>query len=34
MVGNKLYLIAIEGHEKVIDEQSFGRFIQSFSLLP
>ena len=34
MVGNKLYLVAIEGHEKLIDEKSFNTFIKSFSLVP
>jgi hypothetical protein len=34
MVGNKLYLIAIEGRDQAIDEKSFSRFSQSFSLVP
>jgi hypothetical protein len=34
MVGNKLYLMAIEGISGSLDEESFARFAQSFSLLP
>ncbi len=34
MVGNKLYLIALEGHQSPLDESSFSRFVKSFSLLP
>jgi len=33
MVGNKLYLIAIEGHSTPLDERSFARFLKSFTLL-
>ena len=33
MVGNKLYLMAIEGISGSLDEESFNRFAQSFSLL-
>ena len=32
MVGNKLYLIAIEGTTGELDEKSFAKFVRSFSL--
>jgi len=34
MVGNKLYLIAIEGVTGELDEKSFAQFTKSFSLTP
>ena len=34
MIGNKLYLIAIEGKKGELDEQAFSRFSQSFALTP
>lgn len=33
MVGNKLYLIAMEGKKGELDEKVFGRFMKSFKLL-
>jgi len=33
MVGNKLYLIAMEGKKGELDEQIFNRFMKSFQLL-
>ena len=32
MVGNKLYLIAMEGHQGHLDESVFARFLKSFKL--
>lgn len=32
MVGNKLYLIAMEGHKGQLDEAVYSRFLQSFKL--
>lgn len=32
MVGNKLYLIAMEGHDTVFNEAQFAKFIESFQL--
>ncbi len=32
MVGNKLYLIAMEGHKGMMDEAVYNRFLQSFKL--
>jgi hypothetical protein len=32
MVGNKLYLIAMEGHKGQMDEAVYARFVQSFNL--
>lgn len=34
MVGNKLYLIAMEGHKGQMDEAIYARFLQSFKLNP
>jgi hypothetical protein len=33
MIGNKLYLIAIEGLSNELNEEAFARFTQSFSLI-
>ncbi len=33
MVGNKLYLIAMEGHKGQLDEKAFTRFLKSFNLM-
>lgn len=33
MVGNKLYLIAMEGRKSALDEETFVKFLQSFKLL-
>lgn len=33
MVGNKLYLIAMEGRRPALDEETFVKFLQSFQLL-
>jgi hypothetical protein len=33
MVGNKLYLIAMEGKKDSLDEKTFERFMKSFKLL-
>lgn len=34
MVGNKLFLIAMEGKKETLDEAVFSRYIRSFQLLP
>lgn len=34
MVGNKLYLIAMEGHKGHLDEGVYSRFLQSFKFSP
>lgn len=34
MIGNKLYLIAIEGKKGELDESAFNRFTESFALTP
>jgi hypothetical protein len=33
MIGNKLYLMAMEGHESELDEEAYATFVRSFSLI-